>query len=383
MKVFLTAGEASGDRLGADLIQSLKVLVPDVEIAGVGGPLMQEQGLSSLFDMSELSIMGLAEILPRYFALKRRIAETADAAIAFGADVVVNIDAPEFSSRVAKILKSKSDIPITHYVAPTVWAWRAGRAKKMARHTDHVLALFPFEPPYMTSAGMSCDFVGHPIVADPEITPDHTASLRSELGLSEQPVLVVLPGSRTSEVNRLLPVFRQVMEHPALSEMQMVIPTLPHLEKLVAEHVDQMKVKPTVFTQKGASAAEAAHDRRIAFSLGDAALAASGTVSLELASVETPMVIAYDMHWLSRQIIGRMLKIDTVTLVNLVAESRTVPEFIGSKCQPDLIANALSDVLTDPGDQLSAMQSTMLRLGKGQDHPGMRAARSILSRFRP
>ncbi len=168
MKLFLIAGEPSGDRLGAALMTGLKSLTSDIEFAGVGGPLMQAQGMQSLFPMEELSVMGIAEVLPKYRALKRRIAQSAAAALAFDPAAMITIDSPDFCLRVAKIVKqARPTLRTIHYVAPSVWAWRPGRAAKMARVIDHVLALLPFEPPFMTAAGMTCDFVGHPVVAEP------------------------------------------------------------------------------------------------------------------------------------------------------------------------------------------------------------------------
>ena len=194
MRIFVIAGEPSGDRLGGALMAGLRQCVPDVQFDGIGGEQMQAQGLVSLFDMDELSIMGIAEVAPKYFHLKRRIAETANAVIARKPDVLITIDSPDFCLRVAKLVKAAGNTRTVHYVAPTVWAWRPGRAVKMARVIDHVLALFPFEPPLMQAAGMECDFVGHPVVAEPQATTDEIAAFRAAYGLGDAPVLLVLPG---------------------------------------------------------------------------------------------------------------------------------------------------------------------------------------------
>ena len=207
LRVFILAGEPSGDRLGAALMEGLKSLDPGVTFEGVGGSLMTAQGLSSRFPMSELSVMGLAEVLPTYRHLKRRIHETADAILAMQPDVLITIDSPDFSLRVARLVKEHSAIRTVHYVAPSVWAWRPGRAQKMATCIDHVLALLPFEPPYMEAAGMECDFVGHPVVGEPHATPEEISKLRADLGIGDAPVVLALPGSRRSEVSRLAPVF--------------------------------------------------------------------------------------------------------------------------------------------------------------------------------
>ena len=190
MRVFIIAGEASGDKLGAALMAGLKGLT-QVQFDGVGGPLMQAEGLVSRFEMDELSVMGLAEILPKYRALKARVHEMAQAVLDTKPDVLITIDSPDFCLRVAKLVKAKSDIRTVHYVAPTVWAWRPKRAAKMAGYIDQVLALFPFEPPFMQAAGIRCDFVGHPVVTD------ILASDAERLAWAgDGPLVMVLPGSR-------------------------------------------------------------------------------------------------------------------------------------------------------------------------------------------
>lgn len=369
VKVFLIAGEASGDRLGAALMAGLRLLAPEVRFAGVGGPLMEAEGLVSLFPMEELSIMGIAEVLPKYFHLKRRIAQTARAVA--DADVMVSIDSPDFCLRVAGIVKAaQPDFPTVHYVAPSVWAWRAGRAMKMARVIDHVLALLPFEPALMEAAGMSCDFVGHPVVSEPLAGADEVAAFAARHGMAE-PWLLALPGSRRGEVTRLAPVIGVVLA--CMPPMPVVLPTVRGVADLVRELSAGWPRRPLIVTD--------AAEKRAAFAGARVALAASGTVSLELAANGVPMVIAYDMNWLSRVVIGRMLKVDTVTLVNLVAESRTVPEFLGARCRADLVAPALLRLLPDGPErasQVAAMALAMDRLGRGGEPPGLRAAASVL-----
>lgn len=382
MKVFIIAGEPSGDKLGAALMDGLIVSAPQIDFDGIGGAMMQDLGLNSLFPMEELSLMGIAEILPKYRHLKRRIRQTADAIIAAKPDVLITIDSPDFCLRVARLVKAGSDIRTVHYVAPTVWAWRAGRAAKMARHIDHVLALFPFEPPYMEAAGMDCDFVGHPVTAEPPVTQGEIDAFRARYGMIRHPVLTILPGSRRSEIARLGPIFDDAYARVAKTFGTVLIPTLPHLNDAVENALPLRGASPRcIVTGQGMNGAEAARERLVAMACADVALAASGTVSLELAAVRTPMVIAYDMSWLSRQIISRMLLTDTVTLVNLVSETRVVPEFIGANCAPEPIAAALNAILDDPTAQLDALDLTMERLGRGGAAPGLRAARAVLARL--
>jgi lipid-A-disaccharide synthase len=355
----------------------LKALHPGVSFAGIGGPAMAEEGLQSLFPMEELSIMGLVEVLPKYLHLKRRIREAAEAALAANPAALITIDSPDFCLRVAGQAKAaQPQLRTIHYVAPSVWAWRPGRAQKMARVIDHVLALLPFEPPYMTAAGMTCDFVGHPVVSEPQATPDEAAAFRSAHGIAaDAPLIAALPGSRKGEVTRLIPPFGATLAEVAAMhpDLRVVLPTPRHLQALVTEATKGWPGQPVILPAPDLAT------RTAAFAAADAALAASGTVSLELAAQGCPMVIAYDMAPLTLWLMRRMARIDTVTLVNLVSETRAVPEFIGSDCRAERIAPALLRLLDNgPGAQAQAMALTMERLGRGGEGPGLRAARSVL-----
>jgi lipid-A-disaccharide synthase len=382
VKVFLVAGEASGDALGAALMGGLRELAPEVTFAGVGGPLMEARGLASLFPMEELSLMGLVEVLPKYRHLKRRIAETAAACLAAAPDALITIDSPDFGLRVARLVRTgKPSIRTVHYVAPTVWAWRPGRAAKMAGVIDHVLALFPFEPPYMTSAGMTCDFVGHPVVAERIAPREEAVAFRAANGMTlEQPLALCLPGSRQGEVSLLLPRFRETLMQLRDREpdLRVVIPTVRGVAGLVREMAARWPVPPVVV--------EDAAEKRASFAAADIALAASGTVSLDLAANRVPMVVGYDMNPVTRFLMRRLVRVDTVTLVNLVSETRAIPEFLGRDCRPAAMARVLSRLLDDDAaraEQLEAMDLTMARLGKGGEPPGLRAARSVLARLSP
>ena len=379
MKLYVIAGEASGDALGAALLAGLKSLRPDLQVRGIGGPLMQAEGLHSLFPMEELSVMGLAEVLPKYAHLKRRIREAAADVLAAAPDALITIDSPDFVLRVARIVRTaRPDLRTIHYVAPSVWAWRPGRAAKMAHVIDHVLALLPFEPPYMTAAGMTCDFVGHPVVSAPRASAAEAQAFRADLG-GGGPLVLALPGSRRGEVARLAPVIGGVLDrvravHP---QVQVVLPTLRSVAAMVEGLTADWPVRPRII--------EAPEAKRAAFAAADVAIAASGTVSLELAANAVPMVIAYDMHPVTMWLMQRMARVDTVTLVNLVSDTRVVPEFLGGRCTPDLIAPALLGLI-GPGPardaQRAAMRLTMKRLGQGGDPPGLRAARSVLAAFK-
>ncbi|WP_112309469.1 lipid-A-disaccharide synthase [Pseudogemmobacter bohemicus] len=378
MKFILIAGEPSGDRLGAALMVGLKALLPQVRFEGVGGPAMQAEGLESAFPMEELSVMGIAEVLPKYFHLKRRIRECADLVLVEKPAALITIDSPDFCLRVARIVKEAApEIPTVHYVAPSVWAWRPGRAAKMAGVIDHVLALLPFEPPYMEAAGMSCDFTGHPVVAEPVASAADAAAFRAAHGIAgNAPLLAVLPGSRRGEVTRLLPPFGETVAglSAALPGLRVVLPTPAHLADVVTGELAGWAGAPVILKSPDVA------NRTAAFAAADAALAASGTVSLELAAQACPMVIAYDMAPLTLWLMRRMIRIDTVTLVNLVSETRTVPEFIGKDCRAGTLVPALRRLMAgETAGQAEAMQVTMDRLGRGGEAPGRRAARSVLA----
>lgn len=386
LRLFLIAGEPSGDRLGAALMAGLAAVTDrPVEFHGIGGPLMQAQGLHSLFAMEELSHIGLVDILANLPKLLRRVRETADAVTRLQPDALISIDIPEFSLRVAPRVKARlPDLPTIHYVAPTVWAWRPGRARKMARSIDHVLALLPFEPPYMEAEGMGCDFVGHPVVSEPRASAADIAAFRRRHGIgADAPVILALPGSRRSEIARLAPVFGKALGAvvAARPDARIVLPAAPSVASLVEEVVADWPVAPLVLDPRERAPEHFAADKRAAFGAATVALAASGTVSLELAASRTPMVIAYTSNWLSRSVVTAMLRIDTVTLVNLVSETRAVPEFLSDECRPAPIAAALADLLGDGSAQdaqRAAMRLTMERLGEGGPPPGERAARAVL-----
>jgi lipid-A-disaccharide synthase len=385
-RLFLVAGEPSGDRLGGALIEGMRALGVAPELAGVGGPSMAAAGMASRFPMEELSVMGIAEVLPRLPNLLRRIRETAEAVAAMRPDALVTIDSPDFSLRVARAARKRlPELRTIHYVAPSVWAWRPGRAAKMAEVVDHVLALLPFEPPYMEAAGMTCDFVGHPVAAEPQASPAEVAALRAELAIAPgQPVLALLPGSRRGEVTRLAPIFAEVARRlrALRPELAVIVPAAPAVVGLLDERMRADEAGwPHVLDPRGFDASAWEARKRAAFAAADVALAASGTVSLELAAAGTPMVIAYDANPLTVWMVRRLVRVDTATLVNLVTETRAVPEFLGD-CTAQAIVPAVEALFADPGmaaAQRAASARAMALLGRGGEPPGVRAARSVLA----
>lgn len=347
MKIYLIAGEESGDLLGYNLMSGLKKLFPEVEFCGIGGSLMESQGLKSIFKMSELSVMGVFEILPKLPQLIKRKNQVINDIININPDALITIDSPDFCLRVAKKVKQKTDIKTIHYVAPTVWAWRRGRALKMAKYIDHVLALFPFEKPFLLNSGLSCDFVGHPIANHQIANPSEVTIFRKKFDLGKKKIILILPGSRIGEVKRLINIFEKTLDivNQKFPEFELVIPTTKGVESLVKELTKTWSKKPIILNTNNCSYEVYNSYKKAAFREATVALAASGTVSLELALNSVPMVIAYDVNFLSRIILKFLLKIKTVTLVNIVTETNSVPEFLGAKCQPVAIADALMELL--------------------------------------
>jgi lipid-A-disaccharide synthase len=387
-RLFLIAGEASGDRLGAALIRGLQQLEPQVEIRGIGGPMMAAEGMASLFPMAELAVMGLAEVLPRLRGLLGRKRETLAAIAAMGPDALITIDSPGFCLRVAEAARAaRPGLRTIHYVAPSVWAWKPGRAAKMARYIDHVLALLPFEPRYMTGAGMSCDFVGHPVAGEPQATADEAKALRHAFGVDVgRKLLTILPGSRRSEVTRILPVMAGVIRNLRQRdpELTVLLPAAPGLAGLISGMLAELGVVAHLLRPETLPVAEAEARKRAAYAASDAALAASGTVSLELAAQNTPMVIAWRANWLTETAFQRLALIDTPTLVNLVSETRVVPDFLFRNCTAGAITPAVAALLAGGGArQRDVFPGVMAALGRGGEEPGLRAARSALARIAP
>jgi lipid-A-disaccharide synthase len=373
LKIMLVAGEASGDQLGGRLMAAIKRQNPNVKFIGVGGPRMMGEGMISLFSMNEMSVMGLAEVIPHIPRLLRRIRETADFALSERPDIVVTIDAPDFSFRVGKRLANKG-IPLVHYVAPSVWAWRPGRARKIAGFLDHLLALLPFEPPYFEKEGLATTFIGHSAVEERHGGDGNR--FRAAYGLeADQKVIVILPGSRHSEVGRLLPVFRDVVVrlHHDYPDHAFVVPTVSKVEDAVRQAVSQWPGKAIVVSTD--------QERRDAFSCAHAALAASGTVSLELGIVGVPHIIGYRVSATSAWIARRLLKVDTVTIINLVLGRKLVPEYLQEDCTADKLYTAMT-ALIDEGSHRATQQAgfdqATTLLGFGQTPPSEKAATVVL-----
>ena len=374
--IFLVAGEPSGDQIGGRLMVALRrVLGERVEFAGIGGEAMADQGLKSMFPMSELSIMGFVEVVPRIPHLLGRIAQTVEAVRHRRPDALITIDTPAFSFRVAAQLRG-AGIPLIHYVAPQVWAYRPERAAKIARILDHMMVLLPFEPQYFSAVGLPCSFVGHPVVEDVAEVGDGDAFRKSHGIDLDAPLICALPGSRRTEVSRLLPIFGATIGRLAkrFPGLRVAVPTVSSLAERVSTAVADWPVPPLVLTRR-----DAKYD---AFAAANAALAASGTVALELALKRVPMVVTYKTNILTALAARRMLRVPHVSLVNLILNRRVVPELLQQDCQPRALAECLTELIADRDvrrRQLKATKEIAARLGMGGPRPSDCAADVVLS----
>ncbi len=375
LHVFLVAGEESGDRLGGPLMRALKERHSNVSFSGVGGSEMAREGLNSLFPIGDLAIMGFNAVARKLPLIFWRISETAAAAAAANPDVVVIIDSPDFTHRVARrIHKRAPSIPIVNYVSPSVWAWRPGRARRMRRYIDHVLALLPFEPEvHERLGGPPCSYVGHPLAETASaLRPNETETARRA---AQPPVLLVFPGSRTGEVKRLLGVFSKTVEEldRRVGPIDVVIPTVPHVEAAVREHVAGWAKQPRIVADPD--------KKQAAFRIARAALAKSGTVTLELAVAGVPMVTAYKVTAFEAPIARRLIKAPSAILANLVLGENVVPEFMQEDCTVENLTRALMPLFSDRPErqrQLYAFARLDSVMEIGVAHPSVRAADIVL-----
>jgi lipid-A-disaccharide synthase len=379
-RVFLIATEESGDRLGASLMKVLRQrLAGAVQFDGVGGRSMEAEGLSSLFPIEELSIVGLADVARQLRKVLRLIRQTAAAVTAASPDVLVIIDSPDFTHRVARRVRDRDPaIPIVNYVSPSVWAWRSGRARAMDRYVDHVLALLPFEPEaYRKLQGPPCSYVGHPLIEQiAMLRPDAVEQKRRD---EQPPVLLVLPGSRRSEIKRHLPVFGEALGllRSQGVAFEPVLPTMPHLVEAVREGVRGWPAEPRITVGET--------ENRAAFRIARAALAKSGTVTLELALAGVPMVTAYRVGAAEAFILRRVVKVQSVILANLVLGGNVIPEYLQNDCTPEKLSQGVREVLTQSAlrqQQVDAFARLDAIMSTGNQSPSVRAAEIVISTMR-
>jgi len=385
--VFLVAGEPSGDILGAHLMEGLRgALGVRVRFAGVGGAAMAAEGLASLFPITEIAVMGIGPVLRRLPLILRRIRETAEAAIAARPDVLVLIDSPDFCHRVAaRVRKARPGQKIVLYVSPTVWIWRPGRARKIARFTDRLLALLPFEPAaHRVLGGPPTAYVGHPFIE--KVDEVRMPGGRRLPAPGERPLrLLVLPGSRRSEVTRLMGLFGEVLTRlrAKVGPFEILLPAVDHVRAEIEARSADWPVKPTLLSGTA--------EKYRAFREADAALAASGTVTLELALAGVPLVSTYRLDWIGRIVkhflevpepVRPITKVRSALLPNLVLGEMVVPEFIDETCVPETIAEALAALLVESparARQIEAFARIETIMREGLDEtPGATATRIVL-----
>jgi lipid-A-disaccharide synthase len=375
--LMLVCGEPSGDALGAQLMAALKQLAGDrVRFTGVGGLAMAREGLESLYPLDTTAVMGLREVVPAIPAILRHVRQAVDFAVTTKPDAVVVIDSPDFTHRVARAIRKRDPtIRTVDYVAPQVWASRAYRAKAMAGYFDLVLALFPFEVAFFEKYGLKAAFVGHPVI---ERAAKMTGGgvLRTRLGIgAEAPLLALLPGSRTSEIRFILPAFRGAVKILArkIPGLVTVLPTVPHVAAKVRA-VSADWPTPLYILENEA-------DKYAAFDAADAALAASGTVTAELALSRTPMVVAYKVGGLTYFLSKFLMTVKHITLINILLQRQAVPEYLQDRATPEKLAAAVERLFrydVARAAQIEAMNEFAIALGEGGEPPSLRAARVLL-----
>lgn len=376
--IFLIAGEPSGDMLGARLMAALRQRTGGrVRFAGVGGETMVAAGLTSLVPIEDLAVMGVAEVLPRARRIFRRVNETVAAVLSMRPDAVVTIDSSGFTWRVAQRLRGRGvTIPLIHYVAPMVWAWRAGRARRMARWYDHLMTLLPFEPAYFEAAGLPCSYVGHPVV-ESGADRGNGAAFRARYRLpAEATIVAVLPGSRKGEVRRLMPIFAAALERlrHRYPDLHAVVPTVSTVFGEVTAAVATWKIPAVVV--------RGTQEKYDAFAASKVALAASGTVTLELALAGVPMIVAYRLNPLTHWLLRRVVQVDYITVLNLILGRMAIPELIQNECNPERLAIEIARLIDDRPAyerQKAAFGEGLDLLGRGAISPGLRAADQVLA----
>jgi lipid-A-disaccharide synthase len=333
IKFFISAIEPSGDVLGAELIKSLKELHPESEFYGLGGPCMSQEGLRSYFPVQDLALMGFVEVLPKLPQVLKRIRQTAHYIQEIQPNVVITIDGLSFHKQVIKKIQHlRRQATFIQYVAPAVWAWKPSRAKKIASLFDKLLVIFPFEPPYFERHGLSTTFIGHPVITRIKFaTPD----------FKDYSQIVLLPGSRHQEVKEHLPIFLQAAQilHQRLPDCRFILPTIPDLVALVQEQTQKLSIPITIVTNM--------EQKYSYFQNSDFAIAASGSVSLELAVARLPMVIAYKVSRFTYEIAKRLARVRYICMVNILLDRLVIPELIQKHCHPQLIANTVFEILTN------------------------------------
>ena len=357
----------------------------EIIFQGIGGPLMKNMGAISFYDFNDLSLMGFTEIIPNIFKILKIVARLSEYGLAWNPDVIISIDSPDFSLKISKKIKSKwPNAKTIHYVAPSVWAWRQNRAKKMSKYIDHVLAILPFEPNYMRKAGISCDFVGHPIVTEELPSNQDIRLFRSSLGIDrETPIVSILPGSRKSEISKMLPIYLKGLELivKRFPNLILVLASPLNVSEVVTQYLQKSKLpiiqisekdNPLIFEER----------KKMLFSTSLAAIATSGTVTLELARMGAPFLVAYRSSLITEILLKMLVTTKSATLINILTGRKDIPELLFSECTPKNIFSVLSSLLTNSQlvkSQRISVEKAMVDLGSLGLDPKTRAAKSVLN----
>jgi lipid-A-disaccharide synthase len=377
LKIAMIAGETSGDQLGGWLMAALRNKQDHITFVGLGGPMMQAQGLTSIFPIREIALIGIAEILPHVFNIRRRIRQTVAMIEYEKPDLLITIDVPGFALRVLKMLHARGNVrpKLVHYVAPTVWAYRPKRAKIVAERYDYLLCLLPFEPPYFTAENLPTSYIGHEVAWWWKQRGDAALFIQHHRLIATAPILAVFPGSRTGEINRLWPVFRAAIEQlkTSIPTLQVVIQVPPVLLPRMQLETLNWSIKPLVIDNQT--------EKKDLFAASTAALAKSGTIGLECALAGLPSIVAYKANRLSAFLLRHMIKVPYVNLANILAEKMVVPELLQEHCTPEKLVAAMLPLLTDASArsaQREQLNKIAAMLGADDTHSPSEKAADIL-----
>ena len=392
LKIFISAGEHSGDLLGARLIRALKDELDSqnhIDFQGVGGPLMEREGFKSLFDFSRLSIMGIKDIFINFVPIFKILIQARNYNLAWKPDLVITIDSPEFNLRLATMIKKQwKNVKIVHYVLPSVWAWRQGRIKILKKNFDHILSILPFEKDFLKKFDIKCDFVGHPIATDVLPKTRDVIAFKRNLNIRESTKIVtLLPGSRIGELQRMLPIFLETAKLLAdkFPNIIFVCPTPKVVSKQFEELVLKQDIEIKHISAESSSSEEFEKSKRSLYACSDLALATSGTVVLELAKANVPMVVGYRTGFLTQIIYRLFITVSSANLINLITKKNDIPEFLFYKCNYKNLYREAEKILVKKKhteSQLVSSKQAIRELGYGSKDPSIRAAKSIKNFFK-
>ena len=392
LKIFISAGEHSGDLLGARLIRALKDELDSqnhIDFQGVGGPLMEREGFKSLFDFSRLSIMGIKDIFINFVPIFKILVQARNYNLAWKPDLVITIDSPEFNLRLATMIKKQwKNVKIVHYVLPSVWAWRQGRIKILKKNFDHILSILPFEKDFLKKFDIKCDFVGHPIATDVLPKTRDVIAFKRNLNIRESTKIVtLLPGSRIGELQRMLPIFLETAKLLAnkFPNITFICPTPKVVSKQFEELVLKQEIEIKQISAESSSSEEFEKSKRSLYACSDLALATSGTVVLELAKANVPMVVGYRTGFLTQIIYRLFITVSSANLINLITKKNDIPEFLFYKCNYKNLYREAEKILVKKKyteSQLVSSKQAIRELGYGSKDPSIRAAKSIKNFFK-